>query len=196
MTRRAEFDWTPEKLAELRRVICVEKKGLSAAAKLFGISKGVCQYAVNKRLGVRSEGGRGDLWTVEAVGTLLRLRDEGKSYSQVARVMGISKNAAIGKAQRLGMGEPNARPQQPVTPDLFPPPQHCVFPHGNPGESGFHFCGAKVIGPGEPYCATHHSLCHLNEAKSAASAAGWTEERRIRAALLQRERNEGRRSAA
>src|SRR6185437_14459175 len=135
MTRRAEFDWTPEKLAELRRVICIEKKGLSAAAKLFGISKGVCQYAVNKRLGVRSEGGRGDLWTAEAVGTLLRLREEGGSYSQIAR--------AIGKAQRLGMGEPNARHPQPVSLDLFPPPQHCVFPHGNPGEPGFHFCGAQ-----------------------------------------------------
>src|SRR6185437_12770484 len=191
MTRRAEFEWTPEKLAELRRVICVEKKGLSAAAKLFGISKGVCQYAVNRRLGLRSEGGRADLWAEEAVTMLIRLREEGKSYGQIARAMGISKNAAVGKAQRLGMGEPNARHPQPVSLDLFPPPQHCVFPHGNPGEPGFNFCGAQVIGPGEPYCPTHDSLCHVNAAKSAASAAGWTEERRIRAALLQRERNEG-----
>ena len=195
MTRRAEFEWTPEKLAELRRVICVEKKGLSAAAKLFGISKGVCQYAVNRRLGLRSEGGRADLWAEEAVATLTRLREGGGSYGQIARAMGISKNAAIGKAQRLGMGAPKPLPQ-PVTPDLFPPPQHCVFPLGNPGEPGFHFYGAQVIGPGEPYCDEHHRRTHLNEAKSAASAAGWTEERRIRVALLQRERNEGRRSAA
>lgn len=42
-------------------------------------------------------------WPDEAVETLRRLRAEGQSSSQIAAVLGITRNAVIGKAARLGL---------------------------------------------------------------------------------------------
>lgn len=36
----------------------------------------------------------------------------------------------------------------------------CRFPHGDPREAGFHFCGAPVMAEGAVYCAEHHRLTH------------------------------------
>lgn len=35
----------------------------------------------------------------------------------------------------------------------------CRFPHGDPGEPGFAFCGADIMG-GSVYCQIHHRLCY------------------------------------
>lgn len=36
----------------------------------------------------------------------------------------------------------------------------CRYPHGDPREAGFHFCGAPVMAEGAVYCAEHHRLTH------------------------------------
>lgn len=36
----------------------------------------------------------------------------------------------------------------------------CQWPHGNPGEPGFHFCGAGPL-PGKPYCAEHAAIAYV-----------------------------------
>lgn len=41
-------------------------------------------------------------WTEEAEDTLRRLDAEGVSFSQIGGVLGVSRNAAIGKARRIG----------------------------------------------------------------------------------------------
>lgn len=59
-------------------------------------------------------------WTAERIEILQNMRAEGHSFSRVAAVLGISPNAAIGKANRLGLprktrsGPPrSARPRKP-----------------------------------------------------------------------------------
>jgi hypothetical protein len=42
-------------------------------------------------------------WTEEKVATMIRLRDQGYSSSQIGGVIGMSRNAVIGKVHRLGL---------------------------------------------------------------------------------------------
>jgi hypothetical protein len=37
---------------------------------------------------------------------------------------------------------------------------YCVFPHGNPGEPGFGFCGEPAVW-GRPYCQHHCSIAYI-----------------------------------
>lgn len=109
-------------------------------------------------------------WTDERIERLKALWDEGLSASQIAKELGegVTRNAVIGKAHRLGLKsrpspvksdkKPVKRAQtksdkQPVT-LLDLTDRMCKWPIGHPGEPGFHFCG-KPVEPGMPYCAAH-----------------------------------------
>ena len=46
-------------------------------------------------------------WSDDEVARLKRRRADGLSYGAIAREMGLTRNAAIGKAQRLGMSRPH-----------------------------------------------------------------------------------------
>jgi GcrA cell cycle regulator len=88
-------------------------------------------------------------WTPERVEQLMDLFDEGLPTAEIGRRMGVSKNTIIGKLCRLGQCRKSACT---TTPNPFPGSGACVWPHGDPGDAGFHFCGAKAL-PGKPYCA-------------------------------------------
>ena len=91
---------------------------------------------------------------------LEELRDSGLTFRQIAKALGMTKNQVIGKAHRLGMIGKNApRNVPPPSVVLFPDRGHCVYPIGDPGDDGFHFCGA-AIRDGSPYCADHHRICY------------------------------------
>ena len=38
----------------------------------------------------------------------------------------------------------------------------CLWPHGDPGDADFHFCGAPAI-PGKPYCAEHCARAYITK---------------------------------
>ena len=97
------------------------------------------------------------MWTDDLVARLTELWNEGKSASQISRILGqgVTRNAVIGKAHRLGL---QARPS-PIVRDagasiLTLNDRMCKWPVGHPGESGFHFCGRKAQ-VGAPYCQEH-----------------------------------------
>ena len=113
-------------------------------------------------------------WTDERIEQLKKLWDEGLSASQIAKELGegVTRNAVIGKAHRLGL---KSRPS-PVKSDktkakapakkaakkeakkfvtlLDLTDRMCKWPFGHPGDPDFHFCG-RPAEPGMPYCATH-----------------------------------------
>ncbi len=115
-----------------------------------------------------ASGGR-DFWTPERKAELRKLWDDGLSTREIGRRMGITKNAAIGKAHRLGL---KARPNRvrkrgaPMRPKAGKPepmamlagPQ-CAWPIGAPGDKHFHFCETRAI-DGKPYCAEHEARAH------------------------------------
>jgi len=115
-------------------------------------------------------------WTDETIERLKALWSEGHSASRIADDLGegITRNAVIGKAHRLGL---KSRPS-PVRGDgskaksaggktkrkkaqkkqtiglLDLTERMCKWPIGHPGEADFHFCGAEAV-PGTPYCQPH-----------------------------------------
>lgn len=52
------------------------------------------------------------------------------------------------------------------TADALPPVRSCQFPHGEPGDLDFHFCGDVTVSGG-PYCAYHRSICYVQKADAA-----------------------------
>ncbi|MFQ5534447.1 MAG: GcrA family cell cycle regulator [Sphingomonadales bacterium] len=113
-------------------------------------------------------------WTDERIETLKKLWTDGKTASQIAAELGdgVSRNAVIGKAHRLGLA---SRPSPLKTDGANPRPtvkkaavakttrkvtlldlteRKCKWPIGHPGEADFHFCGEKST-PGQPYCPPH-----------------------------------------
>jgi GcrA cell cycle regulator len=83
------------------------------------------------------------------------------SFRAAAEQIGVTKNSLIGFAWRRGI----RRRGPPTTtiidrlPDL-PDPKACRYPHGDPREPGFHFCGAPIAVPQAAYCPQHMLRCY------------------------------------
>lgn len=130
-------------------------------------------------------------WTDERIDVLRKAWNEGLAASTIAEQLGegVSRNAVIGKAHRLGLparpspvkaadgaveGEAtvdgsvppvrNAKPRPKVakpqrTSLLDLSDRVCKWPLGHPGDSDFHFCG-KPSNAGFPYCAEHCAVAY------------------------------------
>lgn len=108
-------------------------------------------------------------WTPEAIRTLKKLWDRGKSTIEIGKELGISKNAVVGKAHRLGLNNRES-PMRRLRKEARMSKQakmrmewvrlvdlkinSCRWPIGEPDHSDFHFCG-KEVKTGKPYCAEH-----------------------------------------
>jgi len=115
------------------------------------------------------------VWTDERIEQLKDLWNQGLTTGEIGKRLGVSKNAVVGKAHRLGLkGRPSpikrakAEPKKKETAvysiiDLSP--QTCRWPIGDPKLPGFHFCG-KPVRPGKPYCAEHCEVAYVGSNKS------------------------------
>jgi GcrA cell cycle regulator len=146
-------------------------------------------------------------WTDERVAELSRLWETGYSASAIGKMLGVSKNAVVGKAHRMRL---EARPSpirrdqrarlrrrvpmptrfgdlRPVTaapaqpqPPIQPVPRlaarrdgkgpNCLWPHGDPGEPDFHFCGEPAV-DGKPYCPAHCARAYITRPRADDRAA-------------------------
>jgi len=115
-------------------------------------------------------------WTKERVELLQNLWGKGKSASEIAEILGgISRNAVIGKAHRLGL---SGRPS-PIASDkprstaktrvkkhnksatiLDLTERMCRWPIGDPKKPGFRFCGKATVMAGVPYCKEHIEMAY------------------------------------
>lgn len=94
-------------------------------------------------------------WPDDQKQKLRTLWNRGLSAGEIAgRMPEYSRNAIIGQAHRLGLSSRPSpiKPKRSVT--LNPGPRDCQWPHGDPKQPGFHFCGAPVF-EHRPYCPTH-----------------------------------------
>ena len=121
-------------------------------------------------------------WTEERVALLTEFWTSGLWARQIAERLGsVTRNAVIGKANRLGLSQPTKssvtrrkkreeQEQKQATVVVDPPPgegvsiltltnMSCRWPIGHPGEEDFRFCGARTIA-GQPYCAGHAKLAY------------------------------------
>ena len=100
-------------------------------------------------------------WTEERVATLKSLWQNGYSARQIAeRLGGVTRNAVIGKAHRMGLSSrpsPIKKTQKPAAPAVKE--RSCQWPIGHPGSDDFHFCG-EAAEPGRPYCSAHCEVAY------------------------------------
>ena len=132
-------------------------------------------------------------WNEERVEELGRLWDLGHSASIIGKRIGVSKNAVIGKAHRLGL-RPRPSPikrrlERPVVtvpvlqeapaepaPKPLPPPRvvgsgpRCMWPLGEPGDEDFRFCEAPATA-GKPYCSAHCDRAYITRSRTGSEAA-------------------------
>ena len=125
-------------------------------------------------------------WTLKMVVTLARMWGEGASAAEIGREIGMTRNAVLGKAHRLQMplhktrtqarvgrrrkrirpvavvGSPKPKPiETPARPcKLFELKRDsCRWPHGDPCDRDFYFCGAVSMAE-SPYCLAHHRMAY------------------------------------
>jgi len=119
-------------------------------------------------------------WTTERVGLLVRLWDESVRTRLIAERINaqtgsaFTKNAVIGKANRLGLSKPRERPEQKqphwsacYRAQLSENASICMWPTGHPDDTDFHFCGTKSL-PSKPYCRHNHDAEHDRSMEEAA----------------------------
>ena len=112
-------------------------------------------------------------WTDQTVETLRTMWVAGASAREIGEHIGATRNAVIGKANRLGLAhrakttklKPEAKPRTMGTLDLNE--RMCRWPIGHPGDNDFRFCGAQRI-PGRPYCLDHCALAYRGKVVAAA----------------------------
>lgn len=106
-------------------------------------------------------------------GRVIKLKElwsQGKTASEIALVLGVSRNAVIGKVHRLALaGRPSPIKSRPVETRTLPPTgtatilalgdRSCKWPVGDPLAPDFHFCG-KHAAQGMPYCLEHAQMAY------------------------------------
>lgn len=94
-------------------------------------------------------------WTDDMDAALKHHRAAGMFYKDIAKLIGVTKNAVIGRARRLNTPKvigytladtPAKGCHFPVTPDSAGPKEH-------------RFCGARRIN-GSSYCHKHHKIAY------------------------------------
>ena len=162
---------------------------------LYCVSQGVIlqNVGITTKYGRLLEGFRMS-WTEEKVDQLSKLWGEGYSASAIGKLIGVSKNAVIGKAHRMhltarpspikrGMSvRPMIKPVPVPKPVVEAPPRPtprpvskkadgpaCLWPIGDPSHSDFHFCGDPSVA-GKPYCEHHCEIAYITKPRSSEAA--------------------------
>lgn len=174
--------WTERRVEALKKLW---SGGLSAS-QIAGQLGGVTRNAVigkARRLGLRDDGrprrphaprvpcAPRPARLAASLGVISQTIKSGGGASKAARAF-RSTNFDAPRSDKRHPLRDLPRPRRIVSPADATPPDassrcalidlqsfSCRFPHGDPGEPDFVFCGAPQAGSG-PYCAYHHALTH------------------------------------
>ena len=114
-------------------------------------------------------------WTKSKVDKLSNMWSKGIPAREIANKLGgVSRNAVIGKANRLGLSKKlkeaetnkeNIGNNEIKISSLIASMKGCKWPIGHPGDDDFYFCGKPVI-PGKPYCGEHCLIAYRRKDNS------------------------------
>lgn len=127
-------------------------------------------------------------WTQEETDIAVSMRKEGHTMAVIANKLGRTRNSVISRINKLGLSNNKTAPKTPnmqkkrktmsyqrsgVTAPVKQgayqslaelKPKQCRYPHGDPTEKDFSFCGDDTI-KGRPYCLDHYQLCYTRPKK-------------------------------
>ena len=150
--------WTAEQLEILRRDWPV-----GVAAREIAASIGITMTTVQNKassLKLYRPIQQSQAWPPDKEKQFIAMLDSGYSRSQAGRELGVSRNAAIVKARRMGWEPPPPeKPRGIMLADLQP--HDCRYPYGD--RTPYSFCGNRTQ-EGSSYCRSHHKLCNKHEA--------------------------------
>ncbi|MBE1237955.1 global cell cycle regulator GcrA-like protein [Phaeovibrio sulfidiphilus] len=111
------------------------------------------------------------VWNDDTVERLKKLWADGLTTGDIGKQLGVSKNAVVGKAHRLGL---KARPSpikrtkkekdEKIRSVVDLKADSCRWPIGDPRHPNFHFCGKTAI-PGKPYCSEHAQIAYVSSSR-------------------------------
>lgn len=165
--RGVSMTYPAAQIAELARL---RETGMpnKAICASMGITNGrLANMIVVHDLRRRTVKCNGERWSAADIDRLDRLLGEGETFERAARIMGRTKNSAVGAAHRhLARGLP-PRPQRPVL--EFPPPGFCLWLQGDMlAGTGSFPCSAHVQS-GSAYCSEHHARVYQRAPKPEAA---------------------------
>ena len=108
-------------------------------------------------------------WTTERIATLTKLWGGGLSTREIGLRLGVTKNAVVGKAHRLGLSKrqspivERSRVAEVIHLDKLTAGM-CSWPDGEPGTPSLRFCGKPSV-PDKPYCAEHCARAYVRSSK-------------------------------
>ena len=121
------------------------------------------------------------MWNDEKISRLKKLWTEGLTTGEIGKRLGVSKNAVVGKAHRLGLkGRPSPIKRQMGTSEAKKhaevkvytltdlSSQTCRWPIGDPKHENFRFCG-KPVAAARPYCPEHCAAAYVGSNKPSRS---------------------------
>lgn len=109
-------------------------------------------------------------WTAKRIAEMTRLWNQGLPTSEIARRVGVSKNAVIGKIHRLGLPRRDSPIRREAAKVVEIKGPTCKWPIGDPSHEDFRYCGKAAL-PGKPYCAEHDSRAYIRSSARRSSHA-------------------------
>ena len=103
-------------------------------------------------------------WNDENIKILKNMYTIGAPARDIADKLGTTRNAVIGKANRLKLStskhdkEKPKKVKKPIT-ITYPDDSFCQWPSGHPDEDDFQFCG-KPAQDKLPYCEAHCNVAY------------------------------------
>lgn len=100
-------------------------------------------------------------WTEERIEKLKNLWGSGKTAAEIAEDLGgVTRNAVIGKANRLGLSaKSTATAAAKTKKKVVPAHRACQWPTGHPGDADFQFCNDESVAS-KPYCLKHCNMAY------------------------------------
>jgi GcrA cell cycle regulator len=109
-----------------------------------------------------------DFWNAERIDRLVQAWDEGCTAVDIADELGTTKNAVIGRLDRMKLLAPRrpasaARQRYEAIASAFEErgDHGCSWPEGAVGDKNFRFCGEQRPYIDSPYCERHASAAYL-----------------------------------
>jgi GcrA cell cycle regulator len=159
LPRGRDHYWTAERLDELRPLLAQGLSHAECGYRLGGLSAQQISSAVSHHhLLPNRHPGCVPAWFGERRDELGRMVNQipCPRYTALAAHFGCTKNAIAGAVNRHCLKAPPA----PRVVIELPEPRCCAWPHGHPGEPGYHYCGAPTVSLGASYCAIHHATAY------------------------------------